>query len=219
MWPPMEESQTWAPDSSGAVTSTITWVLSSLVFYQQTLFPPNLTFFPCSFTLKTSMLQQWNGRAVHLQCLSAHLSLHCLEKGPPPTALSLTGKACTKSTELTGCWGWALCERPSFLELCCHLVADMCKGGGGIAENVEGPEWLHLWTAARFQLLLGWSERPRKVLSSGRSASFNNGTRGEIYTHIPLWEGRAGISRHLRRHGLFSSLIGDFVLPQYLHSL
>lgn len=28
-------------------------------------------------------------------------------------------------------------KRPSFLGLCCHLVADMCKDGGGIAGNVE----------------------------------------------------------------------------------
>ena len=58
-----------------------------------------------------------------------------LGRGPPPPRSSPpaslpAGQACTEVPRArTGCLNRVLCERPSSLRLCCHLAADMCKGG------------------------------------------------------------------------------------------
>lgn len=63
-------------------------------------------------------------------------TLHWWKKTTPSIdslPLAAIAWACLISWAKTGFLNWALCEEPSFLGLCCHLVADMCKAGGGIA--------------------------------------------------------------------------------------
>lgn len=154
-------------------------------------------FFSCTSPYPHVNATHWRFCSSLLQWF-AHLALvkedHPLYRLPPPCChclglLNLLGKDWL--LELSPLWGAVLSG--SVLPPSGRHVQGW---GRNCLERKEGPEWLHLWNTARFQLLLVWCKRPLKVLSSGRSASFNNGARGRVCAHIALEEGRVWDSSH-----------------------